>query len=546
MYKHLIILSLGLTLSVSLSAQTEKELKSKISDVTVYLSGAEVHRYGNTTLNSGSSQIKLTGLSPSIDPSSIQVKGKGNFIILSVNHKLNYLNESEKPRQILALEDSMARLNTRIKMLSGMEKVYTHEESMILANKAIGNKEVGVDALDLEEVANVFRRRLMEISEKRITVQEKAIKAQAQYAKLNSQLRVLNGKRNRSTGEITIIVTSKERTPAKFDISYFINGAGWRPMYDIRAKNITSPVTLDYKAKVSQNSGVDWNNVKLTLSTLSPKRSGTQPILNPWTLQYQTAVSRLYDRSEAGLLGYFDLDTNSEAPAFAAGKYLAVKAEEQKPASKAVNYTLVAVSTLSVEFKISLPYSIPADGQHHEVHVARHELPVNFKHFSVPKLDLDAFLLAEVTGWEDYKLLSGNASIYFEGTYVGKSYINTKTTDDTLSLSFGRDQSVNIKREKLKDFTSKKFLGDNKKESFAYEITVRNTKKVPIRINLEDQVPLSSTKEIEVEVTEVSGAKYNKVSGKLAWELELQGGETKKLKLIYSIKYPKGQTIRNL
>jgi len=182
----------------------------------------------------------------------------------------------------------------------------------------------------------------------------------------------------------------------------------------------------------------------------------------------------------------------------------------------------------------------------HDVSVATHELPVSFKHFTVPKLDRDAFLLAEVTGWEDYKLLPGEANIYFEGTYVGKSFINTKTTDDTLKLSFGRDQSVNITREKLKDFTSKKFLGENKKETFAYEIAIRNTKKVPIKLLVEDQIPLSSNKEIEIEVVEISGAKHNKVSGKLSWELNLQGGETKKLKLIYSVKYPKDKAIGNL
>ena len=539
MYKYLFVLSIGVTLCGAGFAQTEKELSTKIEEVTVFLSGAEIHRLGNTTLSPGSSTIKMSGLSPSIDPSSVQVKGKGNFIILSVNHKLNYLDESKKPKEMLAVEDSIKRLNKTLKILAGRENVYKNEESMLLANKAIGNKEVGVDALDLEEVANVFRRRLMEISERRITIQDESTEIRGRLAKLNKQLVVLNGNRVRSTGELYVVVSAKERTPAKLEVSYFVNGAGWKPNYDLRATNVTSPITLNYKAKVHQNTGIDWSNVTLTLSTLNPKRSGTQPKLNPWTLQYRIRRNRA---SKAQRADYGMQAQKAGAP------MMEVQLEDalEPEADKAAKYTAVSENTTSVQFRINLPYTIPSDGQQHDVSVAEHELKANFRHFAIPKMDLDAFLLAEVSGWEDYKILSGNANIYFEGTYVGKSYINTKTTEDTLNISFGRDQSVNITREKIKDYTSKKFLGEKKKETFAYEIAMRNTKKVPVNITVEDQMPLSSNKEIEIEVEEISGARYDKVSGKLTWKLDLQGGETKKLKLIYSVKYPKEKTIGNL
>ena len=539
MNKYLFILSIGVTLCSAGFAQIEKELSTKIKKVTVYLSGAEVHRLGNTTLSSGPTTIKMSGLSSSIDPSSVQVKGKGNFIILSVNHKLNYLDESKKPKEMLAVEDSIKRLSKKLKILTGRENVYKNEESMLLANKAIGNKEVGVDALDLEEVANVFRRRLMEISEKRISIQEESTEIRNHLAKLNKQLVVLNGNRVRSTGELYVVVSAKERTPAKLEVSYFVNGAGWKPNYDLRATNVTSPITLNYKAKVHQNTGIDWNNVTLTLSTLNPKRSGTQPKLDAWTLQYLIRRNRVSKGQRA--------DYGMQAQK-AGAPMMDVQLEEglEYDANKADKYTAVSENTTGVQFRINLPYTVPSDGQQHDVSVAEHELKANFRHFAIPKVDMDAFLLTEVSGWEDYKILSGNANIYFEGTYVGKSFINTKTTDDTLNISFGRDQSVNITREKIKDYTSKKFLGEKKKETFAYEIAIRNTKKVPVNITIEDQIPLSSNKEIEIEVEEISEASHNKVSGKLTWKLDLQGGETKKLKLVYSVKYPKEKTIGNL
>ena len=381
----------------------------------------------------------------------------------------------------------------------------------------------------------------MEISEKRISIQEESIEIRDQLTKLNKQLVVLNGNRVRSTGELYVVVSAKERTPAKLEVSYFVNGAGWKPNYDLRATNVTSPITLNYKAKVHQNTGIDWSNVTLTLSTLNPKRSGTQPKLNPWTLQYQ--IYSNYGRERK------DRKASYGMPAQKAGtQKMGVQLEEalEKNSERADQYTVVSESTTGVQFKISLPYTIPSDGQQHDVSVAEHELKANFKHFAIPKMDLDAFLLAGVSGWEDYKILSGNANIYFEGTYVGKSYINTKTTEDTLNISFGRDQSVNITREKLKDYTSKKFLGEKKKETFAYEIAIRNTKKVPVNITVEDQIPLSSNKEIEIGIEEISEARHDKDSGKLTWTLDLQGSETKKLKLIYSVKYPKEKTIGNL
>jgi len=363
MRKYFAMVGIGLALSLSNFAQTEKELSTRITDVTVYISGAQVERNGNTTVNSGSSKIVLKGLSPYIDASSVQVKGKGNFIILSVNHKLNYLNQTKKPKEIIALEDSIEALYTQIKVLGGMESVYNQEESMILSNKSIGNKEVGVDALDLEEVANLFRRRLMEISAKRIGVQEEVARVRIEVVKLNKQLLVLNGKRNRPTGEITITVSAKERTPAKFSVSYFISGAGWKPLYDIRAKNVTSPITLDYKAKVFQNSGVDWNKVKLTLSTMNPKRSGTQPTLNPWTLQYQTrpTVYGIGNYKRGKVSGYMNAD--SVAPTEKITTTYKSTPKATLKAESTVQYTTVTEITTSVEFKISLLRPITPDTQ---------------------------------------------------------------------------------------------------------------------------------------------------------------------------------------
>ena len=533
-----VIASIVLISHTASFAEAEKTVSSKVKDVTVYLSGAEINRSGNTSLNAGDTYVLFKDLSPNIDGNTIQVKGKGNFTILSVVHRLNYLNESEKPKDVLALEDSLESLKMRVEFQKALQSVYKNEEAMILANKSIGNKDVGVDALDLTEVANLFRKRLTEIQQKKLEAKAAQKKLGTRLAVIQNQLNTLNIKRNRATGEIVVAVNAGERTPAKFLLTYFVSGAGWTPAYDLRATKTTEPVQLDYKAKVYQNSGVDWNKVNLTLSTSNPTRSGSKPNLNTWVLRYGQPRYRL--------VGY---DKRAVAPMALEGKMKMgdMVIEEAEPeAASAADYTSVSENQLSTEFKISIPYTIPSDAKHHDVNVQSHKATAQFMHFVVPKLDKDAFLVAKITGWEDYNLLPGMANIYFDGSYVGKSSINPAATTDTLSLSFGRDKNVVVTRKKLKDFTSTKIIGANRKITFAYEIAIRNTKSEPISIEVQDQYPISSNKEIEIDLVESAEAKVDNITGKLTWNLELAASETKKMMLIYSVKYPKDKNIPNL
>jgi uncharacterized protein (TIGR02231 family) len=166
-----------------------------------------------------------------------------------------------------------------------------------------------------------------------------------------------------------------------------------------------------------------------------------------------------------------------------------------------------------------------------------------YKYYAVPKLDKDAYLLAEVPEWENLNLLPGDANIIFEGTYVGKSFIDPGSTSDTLSLTLGRDKRVVIKKDKLIDYSSTKLLGSNKIQKFTYELTVKNNKKDTVRMMLKDQYPISTNKEIEVELLNDDEAVVSPEIGVLTWKLELAPGEVKKVRFSYSIKYPKDKMI---
>jgi uncharacterized protein (TIGR02231 family) len=123
-------------------------------------------------------------------------------------------------------------------------------------------------------------------------------------------------------------------------------------------------------------------------------------------------------------------------------------------------------------------------------------MPTTYDYYSAPKMDPSAFLTAKIIDWQDYDLQSGEASLYFEGTYLGKTYIDLGSITDTISLSLGKDNGVRVSRKLVKEYSSKKFIGNSRTETKDYEISVRNSKSVPVTITVLDQFPVSTNKEI--------------------------------------------------
>lgn len=196
-----------------------------------------------------------------------------------------------------------------------------------------------------------------------------------------------------------------------------------------------------------------------------------------------------------------------------------------------------------VEFEINTPYSIKSDNKNTTIEVDRYELPADYEYFAIPKISKDAFLLANITDWEKYNLLEGEANIFFENTYIGKTILDTRYVSDTLNISLGRDKGILISREKGKDYNSKKFLGTKKEDTREWKINVRNNKSQPINFVVLDQIPVSSHSEIEVNTENLSGGDLNTETGEVKWMLKLKPSEKKELGLKYKVKYPKDRTL---
>jgi uncharacterized protein (TIGR02231 family) len=190
-----------------------------------------------------------------------------------------------------------------------------------------------------------------------------------------------------------------------------------------------------------------------------------------------------------------------------------------------------------------MPYSILNDGKTATVEMKQMEVPALYEYYCAPKLEEDVFLTAKITDWSDLDLLEGESNLFFEGTFLGKGLINPKTAGDTLSISLGRDKNIIVKRTRLKEFSKKQFFGSNKIDYRNFEISIRNNKKQSINLVIEDQYPVSTMKEVEVDRLENKEADLDNESGKLKWSIQLEAAKEKKVSFKYSVKYPKGNNL---
>ena len=528
-------------LSASVFAQEIKSVDSKITNVTVFLNRAQITREVKTRLDAGKTNVVIKGLTSQLDPQSIQVEGKGAFMILGISHQQNYLSELNMPKSLLVLRDSIEVLQRQLTLETTQKEILNKEEQMLLTNQKIGGTNQNLTVTELKAMADFFRSRLRDIANEKIKVDVLIKKFHERIQKLQNQINEQNELYSRNTSEVIVAVSSESSTAAEFTLNYVVGNAGWIAQYDLRATNTKSPVQLNYKANVFQATGEEWKNVHLKLSTANPSLGGLKPELSTWFLSFYEPVMRELEGRSAGVrLKYGARAPSAPAEMDKTEESMATKAET------VADFVSTIQTSLNTEFDIALPYTVSSSSKPTTVDIRNHELKAFYQYSVSPKLDNDAFLMARATGWEDLSLLPGEANVFFEGTFVGKSYIDPNSVRDTLAVSLGRDKRIVVKREKLKDFSSRKLIGTNQRDSYAYQISVRNTKNEPITIVVEDQLPISQNSQIEVTPTDFGSALYNKVTGKLTWTMTLSSNETKKVSYKFEVKYPKDKIVNGL
>ncbi|WP_185731254.1 DUF4139 domain-containing protein [Larkinella rosea] len=529
-----LLIAAFLFVSIAQAQDDEQRITSKIQHVTVFLNRAQINAQAKATISPGVTRLIIDNASAQTDPQSIQVSGKGDAVIQGVQFRTNFLTKVTKPASLQRLEDSLRIARDTFDVLNLQKEVLDNEKKMVLANQKVGT-EKGTVVEDVEDMADFFRTRLTDVGKKLLALEKLVKEQKLKVDRLEGQVREQNAKRDRPVGEIEVTLSSKAKTAIDLELSYVVNNAGWVPFYDIRVRDTKSPAALAYKANVYQNTGFDWQNVRLTLSTSNPALPGTQP-------QLETQFVSFYEPRPVPVSAPRAKAQMQIADASGTLNEMVVVAPNLNTAA---DFTQVTEQPTSVNFEISTPYTILSNNRPQVVDIQTGEIPATYRYTATPKVDQDAFLIATLSGWEKLNLLNGTARTYFEGTYVGESQVDLKQAGDTLSIGLGRDRKIIVKREKTQDFSSRKGLSSSVRDSYSYKITVRNTKSEAVNLTVFDQIPVSTDNRIEVELNDSAGAGQNSETGRLTWNLSLKPNESRDLLFRYTIKYPKGKQLVN-
>ncbi len=193
------------------------------------------------------------------------------------------------------------------------------------------------------------------------------------------------------------------------------------------------------------------------------------------------------------------------------------------------------------EFEIKQPLTMTSDGKTTTTEIARYQLPATYQYLGIPRADKDAFLVADATEWQQYSLLEGEASVYFENSFVGKTILDPTVVNDTLHFSLGRDNGIRIQRTKVSDRSTRRLLSTTQEQSLTWRITVKNSRKEAVSLTLRDQIPVSENSNITVTTEELSGGQLDKTTGIVEWQLQLQPNEQREYIVAYRVKYPKSR-----
>jgi uncharacterized protein (TIGR02231 family) len=519
-----------LSLMVVIAFANEKQVKSTMTKATIYRQNAKISRTASTTVNKGISKIVFSDLETVIQAQSIQVKMTKGVKLLSVSYGIDYLRDNKLMKEYKILADSVDMLNDELAWIGEQKRTLSAEENLLNQNIKLGSTQESMSVDELKALASFYRERVKAIKRENLELRWKEADLSEIRQRIQNQMGQMNVNKTTPVGVISVEVTATEKALAGFEISYVVTGVSWNPIYDIFSDGIDKDVKIVYKASVVQNTGVNWDNVKLTINTGNPNTNNSRPILYPRYLTEYASYRTGAPASAQNMLQLKAVDTERS------GEY-----DESVSEEKEARYVPMAVveTMTNMEFRVDQEYNIPADGQVHLVTMSEYDVPAEYEYHSVPKLDKAAFLLAKLTDWGKLNLLPAYANIFLENTYIGNSYVNPNITVDTLLLSFGRDEKIVVDRRK--DYSESKVstIMGNRKHVLYYEITIRNTKSSKITIDVLDQVPISNNKDYVVEVLNKGGADYFAKYGKLSWKLDLAPNESKTIKFGYSVKHPK-------
>jgi uncharacterized protein (TIGR02231 family) len=551
--KRLLALLGALSAATALSA-APLPVDSKITAVTVYVDRAVVTRTATVELTGGTIELTFANLPEALNERSLQVSGRGTAqaLILDVSAKQTYVDFTPNAR-VKELEDQLKGLGKQIRGLDDRGGVLQAQTVMLDRMEAalFAPPAKDVPRPDLTQFTNsltYLTEQKSKITAERAALDEQREEVQNKINTVQAQLNELRGAGGRGYKSVTVRVSAEKAGSLDVALSYTVPGASWSPSYDARVLSTERAVALGYFGIVRQNTGEEWKDVALTLSTARPGLGGAAPVLVPWNLdvfQPRPAPVAYAERRE--------MMAKSAAPAGVNMQTLTTNIAMDEVDANSIKDAGTATATIeagatSASFKIAVASSIPSDNSPQKVPITSARLTAQPEYLTVPKRQATAYLTAKVYNNSEFPLLAGAMNVFLDGTFVATSSLRTVMAGEKFDLALGADEGISVKHKRVNKFTEDTGLTNSgKRITYEYLITVQNNKKTAERVIVADQVPLSRNEKITVKLLSPDAKDVKPTDeGTLKWTLDLKPAEKRELTVKFTVEYANDVNVAGL
>lgn len=509
----------------------------KLNQATIFLRGAELTNSATVNLPQGESKLVFTNVADHLDQKSLSISLDNEDVLIRSIDVQTVAVEPVYTGEVANLKTQIDAITKQISELNIKIKVGDDQLALLKDQRFFGE----TTTLSLEQSASkleFIRKQMSAILSENLAYQQQIDELTEKQTLLQAKFEGILPDNIGEQTQIVLTVDAPKNLSTNMQISYVTPDAGWSPSYDIRAKDIDKPVSITYKADVIQNTGMDWDKIKLTLSSANPTRNITPPLLTPWLLSVYEQYNQGYMSGKMSAT----MDMGVAAPAPVA-ELSAVK----KRSPGMANYVSTNTNGVNLSYNIDLPFSLASTPKAKSITIKQADVDAKYRYTSTPKMAEEVYLQAQIDDWDTLNLLNGPANIYFMNSYVGDFYVNSGQLTETLDIPFGVDDNIQISRVNNAGMRKKPtFMGSSVEQKESFLIKVRNTRKNDIKLSVYDQLPTSRDTDIKVLNPEYKGGKLDETENKIEWDLTLKPQETVELPLSYTLKYPKNKQINGL
>lgn len=536
-----------LTLFVPLNSfSVVEDVKSKITDVTLYMDRAVVTRTMSMTVQAGQEgdmEFNFTKLPLNIDAQSIRATASGRGKVSDIKIDKHFVDKLKNPK-VKELDEKIKIVRAELGAIDYKKRNLWKQKDLIDKSFVLKNvsdtqreiKEGRVDALEWQKLTDFYLANLNTIDKKLASLNPERDKLQVKLTDLKRELSKYQTSRVEGSTSVSVLV---ENITGKVDIklSYMVFNASWRPAYDVRALQ-DGAVELTYYGKIRQATEEDWNGVNLKLSTAKPSFSATPPKLTPWILDIVTPYKQkgLMKRSLSESVMMMDVADGDFEEGFAMGK------------GEAKAFAPVSTNITSTEFNVKRRATLLSNNEEERVTILKETLSSELAYVTVPKLNKYAFLEAAINNTLEYPILAGASSVYINDSFVGTAYLEEKLPGEELVMPLGIDESIKVERKLIKKEKAKKGITKSKERIlYTFNIEVQNLKSKAAEITVLDQLPISRNKDIVVKLVKID-MEYDKIdeNGIMEWLKTLAPNDKFSVTYSFYIEYPKGTIITGI